>query len=235
MVSFFLRVDASAEGSPVINQVYIGLRFQLHEFDKLNYCGLSAGVFALHRNISVSMSNSVSSNICIYISLDQDNLKDYFNPHDPGPLYKRQLSHAFELYILNSIVSVKRYSLLSYKICSRSEEDKQYSEPLIYAIRRHFSEKKAVRQAEFEKFKRRSYLLLFFSLLVVMICQWFLPFLLTGVHQIGSGLSNTLDIFGWVILWRPIDQLIFCWNPYLKDISIMSRLATGEVTLIDNA
>ena len=180
------------------------------------------------------MGKPSSSNISIYISLDQQSLTDYFNPHDPAPLYKRQLSHAFELYILNSIVSVKRYSLLSYRICSKSEEDKQYTEPLIYAIRRHFSEKKLVREAQFEKFKRRSYLLLFFSLSVVMICQGFLPLLFHGVHQIGSGLINTVDVFSWVILWRPIDQLIFCWNPYLKDISIMNRLVEGEVLLIDN-
>ena len=180
------------------------------------------------------MGKALSSNICIYISLDQQSLNDYFNPHDPAPLYKRQLSQAFELYILNSIVSVKRYSQLTYRICAKSEEDKQYTEPLIYAIRRHFAEKRSVREAQFEKFKRRSYLLLFFSLSVVMVFQGFLPLLLRGVHQISSGLSNTLEVFSWVILWRPIDQLIFCWNPYLKDISIMNRLATGEVTLIDN-
>jgi hypothetical protein len=185
--------------------------------------------------IPAYMSKSLSSNISIYVSLDQESLGNYFNPHDPGPLYKRQLSQAFELYILNSIASVKRYSLFSYKICSKSEDDKQYTEPLIYAIRRHFAEKKAVKEAEFGKFKRRSYLLLFFSLSVVMICQGFLPLLLKGTHQIGSGVSNTLDVFSWVILWRPIDQLIFCWNPYLKDISIMNRLATGDVTIIEYA
>jgi hypothetical protein len=189
------------------------------------------------KNISfviIPMSKVVSSNINIFISVDQQSLTDYFNPHDPAPLYKRQLSHAFELYILSSIVSVKRHSLFHFKVCSKSEEDKQYAEPLIYAIRRHFQEKKSLREAEFEKFKRRSYLLLFFSLSVVMICQGFLPLLLNGARHINSGLSNTLDVFSWVILWRPIDQLIFCWNPYLKDISIMNRLVEGEVLLIDN-
>ena len=66
-----------------------------------------------------------------------------------------------------------------------------------------------------------------------MICHGFIPLLLKGANQIGSGVSNTLDVFSWVILWRPIDQLIFYWNPYLKEISIMDRLATGEVTFID--
>ena len=181
------------------------------------------------------MGKSVSSNINIFISVNQVSLHDYFNTHDPAPIYKRQLSHAFELYIMNSIVAVKRHSVLSYKICSRSEDDKQYADPLVYAIRRHFAEKKSVWEAQFEKFKRRSYLLLFFSLTAVMICQGLLPLLLGSAHPMNSGLSNTLDIFSWVILWRPIDQLIFCWNPYLKEISIMNRLATGEVILVENA
>ena len=113
------------------------------------------------------MGNSLSSNICIFISLDQESLNDYFNPHDPGPLYKRQLSHAFELYSINSIASVKRYSVL--------------------------------KEAEFEKFKRRSYKLLFFSLSIVMVCTGFLPLLLKKDNQISSGPTNTLDVFSWVI------------------------------------
>jgi hypothetical protein len=136
---------------------------------------------------------------------------------------------------MNSIVAIKRHSVLFYKVCSKSEDDKQYTEPLVYAIRRHFSEKKSVKEAQFEKFKRRSYLLLFFSLSAVMICQELLPLLLGSAHKMNSALINSLDIFSWVILWRPIDQLIFCWNPYLKEISIMNKLATGEVILVENA
>jgi hypothetical protein len=33
----------------------------------------------------------------------------------------------------------------------------------------------------------------------------------------------------WVILWKPIERLIFYWNPFLKDISIMERLEKAEV------
>jgi len=57
---------------------------------------------------------------------------------------------------------------------------------------------------------------------------------LGGEHSIHSGLSNSLDVLCWVILWHPIDQLIFCWNPYLKDISVVDRLANAEVLLVKN-
>lgn len=181
------------------------------------------------------MSKSPSK-MSIFLSVDQKAIGEYFNAHDPAPIYKRQLSHAFELYIMNSIMGIKRYTSLNYKICYKDDNDKQYIDPLLYAIRGHFSEKKLLKEAEFEKFKRRSYALLFVSLGIVMACQGLLP-LIARIedHRIPSGIGNSLDIFSWVILWRPIDDLVFSWNPYLKAISIMERLAKAEVTLIDNA
>jgi hypothetical protein len=180
------------------------------------------------------MSKLLSNRITIFLSVDQETMKGYYNGHDPAPLYKRQLSHAFENYIFTSIQSIKRHSLVIYKICHREEEDIKYVEPLMYSIRRHFQDMKTLKEAEFEKFKRRSYMLLFVSLGVVMACQGLVPLLLNVEHRIHSGLSNSLDVFSWVILWRPIDKLIFSWNPYLKEISILDKLAKAEVLTIDH-
>jgi hypothetical protein len=180
------------------------------------------------------MSKLLSKKITIFLSVDQQTMQEYYNGHDPAPLYKRQLSHGFENYIFNSISAIKRYTLINFSVCYKEEEDKEYIDPLVYSIRRHFQEKKALKEAEFEKFKRRSYMLLFMSLAVVILFQGFVPYILNADHRIHSGLSNSLDVLCWVILWRPIDKLIFAWNPYLKDISILDRLAKAEVIIIDN-
>jgi hypothetical protein len=177
------------------------------------------------------MSKPLPKKINIFLSLEPDIFKSYFNAQDPAPLYKRQLSHEFEEYIMASIRAAKRDSEFSYKISYTSEPDKQYAEPLAYAIRRHFSETKALATATFEKFKRRTYLLLFMSLTVVMICQGLLPILLTGEHSMSSGLHNSMDVLCWVILWKPIERLIFYWNPHLRDISIMDRLEKAEINI----
>ena len=64
------------------------------------------------------MGNPLSSDICIFISLWISRVSPTIStPTIPVRFIKRQLSHAFELYIINSIASVKRYSILSYKIC----------------------------------------------------------------------------------------------------------------------
>lgn len=180
------------------------------------------------------LPNRLSRRINIFLSLNRDIFSGYFNTQDPSPIYKRQLSHQLERDIMTCTRNVKRNSVITYKISYTNEQDKQYAEPLVFAIRRHFSEAKNILTADFEKFKRRTYMLLVVSLSVVMLCHGLLPFLLKQQGgAIHAELSSSLDVFSWVILWKPIDRLIFYWNPFLKDISVMEKLEKAEVVITE--
>lgn len=190
-------------------------------------------IFSVKKETAVS--SALTDKITIFLSIDQSTIAEYFNPNDPAPIYKRQLSHQFQQYIMASIEAAKRHSVFYYKITCRNKTDKQYTEPFIYAIRRHFSAKKLIEIEKFEKFKRRSYLLLFLSVLVMMICHGLVPMILSADEGFKSALHNGLDIFSWVILWQPIDKLVFQWNPHLKDISVMNRLVNAEFIVTESA
>ena len=178
------------------------------------------------------MNNSKSVNI--FMTLDKQSIESYFNTNDPAPIYKRQLSHQFEQYIAESSHNVKRYDVLFYKFKFQSEEDKQYAEPLMYSIRRHFTEKKNLAIKQFERFKKRNWAVLGVSLLVVILFQCLMPFVLNEENKIHSGLTHLVDVFAWVILWHPIDELIFNWNSKLKEICLLNKLATAEYMIIEN-
>src|SRR5690348_675461 len=105
------------------------------------------------------MNSSFPKKINIFISVDVPTISTYFNAHDPAPLYKRQLSHQFEQYIMNSVTNAKRFSVIFYKLKCSSEIERQYTQPLMYAIKRHFTEKRALREAEFRRYKKRSFIL----------------------------------------------------------------------------
>jgi len=171
--------------------------------------------------------------INIFLTVDMQTINNYFNSHDPAPIYKRQLSHQLEEYIKNTVSSAKRYSVLFYKFKCTSEMDKQFAQPLIYAIRRHYSLKMESRKKEFERFKVRSWILLAVSITVALVTQSVVPMLIDEDNRILSALHNSLDIFSWVLLWRPIDVLLFSWNPHLKDISLLRKLATSELIVIE--
>lgn len=180
------------------------------------------------------MNQVESQTINIFLTLEQRVIEGYFNKHDPSPIYKRQLSHQFETYIMSSMECAKRYSSVFYKLKCTREADKQYADPLLYAIRRHFLAKKQDREKEFVKFKRRNFVVLALSILVAIVFHGFLPMILNDEYKLHSGLINSLDVFSWVILWHPIDELMFHWNPHLKEISIFNKLATAESIIIEN-
>lgn len=178
------------------------------------------------------MTDPFTKTVNIYLKVDHQSIGEYFNENDPAPLYKRQLSYKLEQYLAMAAASVKRYSVVFYKFKCSSEIDKQYAEPLIYALRKHYAAKQAIREKEFERFKRRTWLLLAFSIALVIICQGFVMVLFDENHNLQSGVSNIIDVFSWVVLWQPFDKLLFYWNPHLKDISTLKKLSTAEIIII---
>ena len=181
------------------------------------------------------MSKTLFSKINIFFKVSDQSIDNYFNANDPAPIYKRQLSQEFEEYIMNYAISIKRYSAVTYKLNCVKESDKEFVEPLVHAVRRHFSLKKSIKEAEFRKFKRRNRILLVISFTVVMIFQGLVPVIFSTEHRIHSAFSNALDVFSWVILWKPIERLIFYYNPFLKEISILDKLTNAPiVTTIEN-
>jgi ABC-type multidrug transport system fused ATPase/permease subunit len=107
-------------------------------------------------------------------------------------------------------------------------------EPLMKTIRRHYQIQKMQKKAEFYKFKKKNYILLLISIFIVMICQGVLPLVLGQDHRIHSMFSNAVDVFSWVILWKPIERLIFYWNPFLKEILLYEKIEKAKVNIVES-
>ena len=175
--------------------------------------------------------------IDIFLSVNAEAMHQHFNKNDPSPFYKRQLSHEFEEYINRTKSRARRSTNFEYKVTCRSEDDKQYTEPLIYAIRRHFSDEMLAKQGEFERFKRRNYLVLFVGLAIILLSHITIPMVLKSADEEGSIQSAILmgiDIFSWVMMWQPIDNLLFRWNGFLKEISTIKKLTEAPVIYTEN-
>jgi hypothetical protein len=176
--------------------------------------------------------NPLAKRVSIFLTVDNSTISSYFNQHDPGPIYNRQLSFDFEEYLNNSVVNARRHSTIRYKVTCAPNE-KKYADPVLRAIKRHYQLKKTNKEAEFKRFKKKAYLLLVASFLLVIFCQWALPLLTGQEHRVHSALSNALDVFSWVILWKPIERLIFYWNPFLKEISLYDKMVNAEAIIIE--
>jgi hypothetical protein len=181
------------------------------------------------------MNKSASRKISIYIKIDENSISDYFNHHDPARLDNRQLSHDFQEYLNTSVACAGRNTVIDYKIfCSEVNGMRFMVEPLMRTIRRHFQIKKLLKGAEFKKFKRKNYALLLISIGIVVFCQGILPNLFGQDHRIHSIFSNAIDVFSWVVLWKPIERLIFYWNPFLKEMLLFDKMKNGEADIIES-
>jgi len=180
------------------------------------------------------MSNFTTPKISIYLKIDDDSIIDYFNPHDPARLDIRQLGQDFQDYLNNSIACAGRHTRIDYKIFCQSGSMRFMADPLIRTIRRHFEIKKRLKQVEFRKFKKKNFILLLVSICVVVFCQGLLPNIFGQDHRIHSIFSNAIDVFSWVVLWKPIERLIFYWNPFLKEILLLNKMQTAPVNIIES-
>lgn len=175
------------------------------------------------------MLKPVPEGINIFLNVSPVAIDEHFNQNDPAPIYKRQLSQEFEQYIKQAATRARRFTVIQYKVNCKTEADKQFTEPLIYAIKRHFAEMGIAKLAEFERFKRRNYILLFIGLTIILLSHILIPYFLKDEGGIESAILSGLDIFSWVMMWQPIDKLLFHWNGYLKEINTINKLTTAEV------
>ncbi|MGF2412680.1 hypothetical protein [Ferruginibacter sp.] len=181
------------------------------------------------------MSKSAARKISIYLKIDENSINEYFNPHDPARLDKRQLGHDFQEYLNTAVAPARRNTIIDYKVfCSESGGMRFMVDPLMRTIRRHYKIQKLLKENEFKKFKRKNYVLLLISILIVMFCQGVLPNLFGQDHRIHSMFSNAIDVFSWVVLWKPIERLIFYWNPFLKEILLFDKMQNAKVNIIES-
>lgn len=179
------------------------------------------------------MSKVLSKRISIFLSVDRKTINNYFNSHDNSTLYKRQLRFDFEQYLEGLLATYKRHSVICYKVTCK-KEDEDLIKPFTHAVRRHFYLLEKQKRSEFQKFKQKNFKLLFLSMLAVTFFHLVFPVIFLPGFKIQPTILNTLDVFSWVILWRPIDKLIFNWNPYLKEISLLNKMANAIVIKVNS-
>ena len=125
-------------------------------------------------------------------------------------------------------------TVIEYKVTCKTENDRQYTEPLIYAIKRHYADVMLAKQGEFERFKRRNYIVLFIGLAIILLTHILIPMVIKDSGGIESAILTGIDIFSWVMMWQPIDNLLFHWNEHLKDISTIRKLTEAPVVYTDD-
>jgi hypothetical protein len=170
-----------------------------------------------------------STKINIPFSVNRDTIGDFFNPHDPSPMYKRQLHPHMAGYILSAATAHRRYSRIQYKIhCA--EQDKELIDPFMQAVHRHFKTLERNKRTDFRQFKKRAFLMLGICIFFLLFFQGILPLILEEDLFRNTNLSNSMAVLSWVILWKPVEQLVCNWMPALNEIRLYNKLSRAYIS-----
>ena len=168
---------------------------------------------------------------CIDIKLR--NADQLFDGRDPAPFHERDLDEAAVEYILSAVQEIPPRA--AFKMVFWIVDAKALQMPVetfVGAVRAHFT-------YEVEKLRRRTRehvrlgeitlgiaLLALVGFLTLAELTKFLPE--GAVRQV---LREGLVIIGWVVMWRPLELLLYDWWPLVRQRRLCQRVVAAEITV----
>jgi hypothetical protein len=160
-------------------------------------------------------------------------LRQLFNTIDPSPFRERDLDPDCEEFIVGWARELPRDQPLKIEILIDRERPPQaLRDDVIMAVHGHFE-----READLQDFRRRRILregrlALAIGLAALVLCigaATFVPLHVLGTP--GEILRESLIIAGWVVMWHPLEVLLYGVWPVVRERRLLERLATAEVEL----
>lgn len=161
-------------------------------------------------------------------------LKQLFNSMDPSPFHERDLDAAAEEFIVDWARELPAGQEFELSILLATPPDPVQAAGTEEAVRNYFHQ-----QAERKRRAlRRMFRLGRYSLAIGIL---FLAGCLTLSRVLGqmfegsslfATLELTLDIIGWVALWRPLEIFLYDWWPLRADRRLCDRLGRMRVRVV---
>jgi hypothetical protein len=163
------------------------------------------------------------------VALRVRSLGDFFHPLDPSPMAKRDLSQLAVGYLMGELRDVRGDRRVRL-VLELPPADMEHADAAVAALRRHFAWSAVATRHEMRERLRIGLASLGIGLVAVAI--------LIAIARVIADLSNgglvttiaeSIIIIAWVILWRPVEILLFDWWPLREDIALFERLAAIDI------
>jgi hypothetical protein len=154
-------------------------------------------------------------------------IEQLFDNRDPAPFRERDLDPDLAEYLLDAgedLADEHRFRIVVWldQPCRPGEVEQ--------AVRSHFEELIARNKRLRSRRIGQITLVLAVVLVVVLLAvSQFVETLVPG--NIGNGLKEGLVIFSWVVMWRPVETLIYDWIPARRERSIAAKLLGAPIDI----
>jgi hypothetical protein len=152
-----------------------------------------------------------------------------------SPYRKRTLKTDAEEFIVEEAEALSRKTAINIKVHLALSEVK-YKDDIATAIHRHFCYRRAQSQKELKRVFQYGWRTLFIALGLLAVI-----FSLTEIaarfmpdNRIILFIRESFIILGWVVLWRPLELLLYDWYPVKMNINLYRRLEDSKVQVVIN-
>lgn len=160
-------------------------------------------------------------------------LRQLFNSIDPSPFRERDLDPDCEEFI----VSWAREMPPDHELTVDIRIEREQPPPALLAdvpsaVRGHFAREASLQDLRRRRIVREGRLSLTIGLLLLVLCVSAAA--LVPVERLGTPgeiLRESLIIAGWVVMWHPLEVLLYGIWPVVRERRLLERLATAEVRL----
>lgn len=162
---------------------------------------------------------------CVDVRLNE--IEQMFDNRDPAPFRERDLDPDLAEYLLvagEDLAGEDRIRVVFWidKACAPREIEE--------AVHAHFEEMIARLLRTRRRGRRTGQVALVLGVLLVIVLlslAQFIGHLLPGT--LGSGLKEGLVISSWVVLWRPVETLIYDWIPARHERKVARKLLDAPI------
>lgn len=160
-------------------------------------------------------------------------LRQLFNSIDPSPFRERDLDPNCEEFI----VSWARELPPERPVRVEIRIDRDRPSPTLLAdigpaVRSHFARAASLQELRRRRTLREGRMSLLIGLMVLVLCMSAATLLPTEAFgPPGEIARESLIIAGWVVMWHPLEVLLYGIWPVVRERRLLERLATAEVAL----
>jgi hypothetical protein len=160
-------------------------------------------------------------------------LRQLFNSIDPSPFRERDLDPDCEEFIVSWAREMPPDRGLRLDIrVDREQPPAELAAEVPSAVRSHFEREATLQDLRRRRIVREGRLSLVIGLVLLVLCEGAAALVPTAtLGTAGEIARESLIIAGWVVMWHPLEVLLYGLWPVVRERRLLQRLATADVQL----
>lgn len=164
------------------------------------------------------------------IKLKLRDLDQLFNSMDPSPVVEKDLDDKAERFIVGWAQEFPRDAQVTLRVHLEQWPEADPRGPITEAVHNHFARRAELIDLEFRGLMKQGRTCLLIGLSCLAACLFVSKALLSGEAGTWAGVPReSLEIAGWVAMWRPMQIYLYDWWPLRRRSRLYTKLSEMPV------